>query len=111
MKQIELAQKLGVSKSYLSMMLSGQRRIPEHLEKPLCELVHKNQLQEVPSKQRVEGSNPSRDSTNSNACFKRRTFFEALFFLELPKALKLLIVNQPTFSYAFNRLTISVSIS
>ena len=43
------------------MMLSGQRRIPEHLEKPLSELVHKNQLQDVPSKQRVVGSNPSRD--------------------------------------------------
>ena len=64
MKQVELAQQLGVSKSYLSMMLSGQRRIPEHLEKPLSELVHKNQLQKVPSKQRVVGSNPSRDASS-----------------------------------------------
>ena len=64
MKQVELAQKLGVSKSYLSMMLSGQRRIPGHFEKPISELVHKNQLQEVPSKQRVAGSNPARDATS-----------------------------------------------
>ncbi len=63
MKQIELAKELGISKSYLSMMLSGQRIIPEHLEKPLSELVHKNQLQTVPSKQRVERSSRSRDAS------------------------------------------------
>ncbi len=34
MKQVELAQRLGVSKSYLSMILSGQRRAsPELAEK------------------------------------------------------------------------------
>jgi len=65
MKQVELAKQLGISKSYLSMMLSGQRIIPEHLEKPLSELVHKNQLQNVPSKQRVERSNRSRDARKS----------------------------------------------
>jgi transcriptional regulator with XRE-family HTH domain len=64
--QREIAKELGISKSYLSMMLSGQRRIPERLEKPLSELVHKNQLQEVPSKQRVVGSNPSRDAFHLN---------------------------------------------
>ena len=31
MKQIELAQRLGISKSYLSMILSGQRRCPPEL--------------------------------------------------------------------------------
>ena len=70
MKQIELAQQLGISKSYLSMLLSGQRRIPEHLEKPLCEQVHNNQLQEVPSKQRVVGSNPARDAILANLASK-----------------------------------------
>jgi len=63
MRQVELAQRLGISKSYLSMILSGQRAIPEHLEGQFSELVHKNQLRGVPSKQRVVGSNPSRDAT------------------------------------------------
>ncbi len=62
MKQVELAQRLGISKSYLSMILSGQRTIPEHLEIPFSELCEQNQLRKVPSKQRVVGSNPSRDA-------------------------------------------------
>jgi hypothetical protein len=65
-RQNEIAKELGISKSYLSMILSGQRRIPEHMEKPLSELVHKNQLQTLPSKQRVVGSNPSRDAFHLN---------------------------------------------
>ena len=40
MKQVELAQRLGISKSYLSMILSGKRKAPAHLEKPFCELIH-----------------------------------------------------------------------
>jgi len=35
MKQIELAQQLGISKSYLSMILSGQRRPSLELERRL----------------------------------------------------------------------------
>ncbi|MFC1992047.1 helix-turn-helix domain-containing protein [Chloroflexota bacterium] len=62
MKQVELAKELGISKSYLSMMLSGHRTIPSHLEKPLSELVHKNQLQGVPSKQKVVSSSLTRDA-------------------------------------------------
>ena len=62
MKQVELAQRLGISKSYLSMILSGQRTIPEHLEIPFSELCEQNQLRKVPSKQRVERSNRSRDA-------------------------------------------------
>jgi len=58
MKQVEIAQRLGISKSYLSMILSGQRMIPKHLERPLSELVRKNHVQEVPSKQVVAGSSP-----------------------------------------------------
>ncbi|MFC2003439.1 helix-turn-helix domain-containing protein [Chloroflexota bacterium] len=61
-RQNEIAKELGISKSYLSMILAGQRRIPEGLEKPISELVHKNQSQKVPSKQRVERSNRSRDA-------------------------------------------------
>jgi hypothetical protein len=41
MKQAELAKTLGISKSYLSMLLSGQRTIPKNLEESLSELVHK----------------------------------------------------------------------
>ena len=62
MKKVEIARELGVSKSYLSMMLSGKRRIPEHLSDRLCELCEQIQPQIQPSKQRVVGSNPSRDA-------------------------------------------------
>ncbi len=65
MKQVELAQQLGISKSYLSMMLSGQRTIPKHLEKPLSELVHKYPIQEVPSKQVVASSSLVSRSTGT----------------------------------------------
>ena len=63
MKQVELAQKLGISKSYLSMILSGQRRCPPELIGKLQSIpgVHNlvnNPLCEVPSKQVVAGSSP-----------------------------------------------------
>jgi transcriptional regulator with XRE-family HTH domain len=38
MKQIELANLLGISKSYLSMILSGQRRCPPELGDKLSSL-------------------------------------------------------------------------
>ena len=63
MKQVELAQQLGISKSYLSMILSGQRTIPEHLEIPFSELCEQNQLQRMPSKQRAVSSSLTRDAT------------------------------------------------
>ncbi|MFC2034027.1 helix-turn-helix domain-containing protein [Chloroflexota bacterium] len=63
MKQKEIARKLGISKSYLSMIISGKREIPEHLEGQISELCEQKQLQSVPSKQRVVGSNPSRDAS------------------------------------------------
>jgi len=65
MKQTELAQELGISKSYLSMILSGQRKMPEHLARPISELCSQNQPQEVPSKQVVAGSSPVSRSTKS----------------------------------------------
>ena len=64
MKQVELAQQLGISKSYLSMMLSGKREIPAHLKKPLSELVHKNPIQIAPSKQGVPRSSRGGDASN-----------------------------------------------
>ena len=43
MKQIELAQQLGISRSYLSMILSGQRKCPLELGEKLQSIpgVHK----------------------------------------------------------------------
>ena len=35
MKQVELAKRLGISKSYLSMILSGQRRCPTEIASKL----------------------------------------------------------------------------
>lgn len=63
MKQTELAQQLGISKSYLSMVISGQRKpTPELVEKlQSVQGIHKLvnfQLQNLLPKQRVVGSNP-----------------------------------------------------
>jgi len=68
-KQSQMAKELGISKSYLSMILLGQRRGPAELMERLQSIpgVHKSvDLQSciMPSKQRVVGSNPSRDATN-----------------------------------------------
>ncbi|MFC1995951.1 helix-turn-helix domain-containing protein [Chloroflexota bacterium] len=63
MRQVELAKKLGISKSYLSMILSGERTIPEHLETPFSELCEQNQLRRLPSKQVIAGSSPVSRST------------------------------------------------
>jgi transcriptional regulator with XRE-family HTH domain len=68
LKQSQLAKELGISKSYLSMILSGQRQCPPELVVKLQSIpgVHKvvkNQPWEMPSKQRVVGSNPSRDAS------------------------------------------------
>jgi transcriptional regulator with XRE-family HTH domain len=38
MKQVELARRLGISKSYLSMILSGQRNPNTQLRDKLCSL-------------------------------------------------------------------------
>jgi transcriptional regulator with XRE-family HTH domain len=69
LNQVQIAKELGISKSYLSMILLGQRNCPPKLIEKLQSIpgVHKSvDLQSciVASKQRVEGSNPSRDSTS-----------------------------------------------
>ncbi len=68
MKQIELAKQLGISKSYLSMILSGQRQCPPELAEKLQSTggIHKivnNQLWMGTGSQKVVGSNPI-SSTN-----------------------------------------------
>jgi len=68
LNQAQIAEDLGISKSYLSMILLGQRKCPSTLMERLKAIhgVHKSvNLQGcvVTSKQRVVGSNPSRDAT------------------------------------------------
>jgi len=67
LNQAQIAKDLGISKSYLSMILLGQRACPANLMERLQAIpgVHKSvNLQSCvePSKQRVVGSNPSRDA-------------------------------------------------
>jgi len=62
LKQSQLAKQLGISKSYLSMVLSGKRKANSELISKLQSIpgVHKlvnNQLQEVLPKQGVGSSN------------------------------------------------------
>ncbi len=62
-KQKELADSLGISKSYLSMILSGKRKCPLELVEKLQSTtgIHKivnNQLQRLFYTQEVRGSNP-----------------------------------------------------
>ena len=68
----QTAKELEVSPSYLSMILSGQRKCPPELVDKLQSVpgVHNlvnNQLQTVPSKQRVERSNRSRDAISGSS--------------------------------------------
>ena len=61
--QAELARQLGVSRSYLSMILSGQRKCPPELIEKLQSIpgVHRivnNQLWDRSYTQEVRGSNP-----------------------------------------------------
>jgi len=73
----QIAEELGISKSYLSMILFGQRKCPADLMGKLQAIpgVHKSvNLQScvLPSKQRVVGSNPSRDARETCALVNRR---------------------------------------
>lgn len=67
LNQIQIANQMGISKSYLSMILSGGRKAtPELVEKlqsiPDVHKVVNIPLCEVPCKQRVERSNRSMDA-------------------------------------------------
>ena len=73
-KQSELAKQLGISKSYLSMIVNGKRIIPEHLRQPISEFCEQKQYRKVTSNQRVSGSNPARDTILVS--------FAAIFFLQ-----------------------------
>ena len=62
-KQSQIAKELGISKSYLSMILSGQRKCPPELIEKLQSIpgIHKvvnNQLWTRTGSQKVVGSNP-----------------------------------------------------
>jgi transcriptional regulator with XRE-family HTH domain len=70
LKQSQLAKELGISNSYLSMILSGRREAPpELLEKlqsiPGVHKIVKKPIWESPSKQAVAGSSPVSRSTKS----------------------------------------------
>jgi len=63
LNQVQIAKDLGISKSYLSMILSGQRKCPPDLLERLQSIqgVHKivnNQLWTRTGSQKVVGSNP-----------------------------------------------------
>jgi transcriptional regulator with XRE-family HTH domain len=59
MTQIELARELGISKSYLSMILSGQRKCPPKLAQKLSsQEVVNNRFRNMFYTQEVIGSNP-----------------------------------------------------
>jgi transcriptional regulator with XRE-family HTH domain len=63
LNQAEIAKELGISKSYLSMILSGQRKCPPEFMEKLQSIpgVHKvvnNQLWDMSYTQEVRGSSP-----------------------------------------------------
>jgi transcriptional regulator with XRE-family HTH domain len=71
LNQAKIAKELSISKSYLSMILSGQRKCPPELIEKLQSIqgVHKivnNQLWTRTGSQKVVGSNPI-SSTNTKA--------------------------------------------
>jgi len=77
LKQSQIAKELGISKSYLSMILSGERKCPPELVEKLQSIpgIHKvvnNPPWVVPSKQGVAGSNPV-----SRSSFARETISSA----------------------------------
>ena len=68
LNQAKIAKELGISKSYLSMILNGQRKCPPELIDRLQSIsgIHKvvnNQLWTTTGSQKVVGSNPI-SSTN-----------------------------------------------
>jgi transcriptional regulator with XRE-family HTH domain len=72
LNQVEIAKELGISKSYLSMIFSGQRKCPPDLVEKLQSIpgIHKivnNQLWTRTGSQKVVGSNPISSTNFSSA--------------------------------------------
>ena len=70
-KQSQIAKELGISKSYLSMILRGQRKCPSELVEKLQSIpgVHKvvnNQLWDRSYTQEVRGSSPLPPTIGNN---------------------------------------------
>ena len=81
--QAQIAKELAISKSYLSMILSGQRKCPPELTEKLQSTpgIHKvvnNQLWTRTGSQKVVGSNPISSTTNK----KRSALFSPLLRLD-----------------------------
>ena len=71
LNQAQIAKELGISKSYLSMILSGQRKCPPELVEKLQSIpgIHKlvnNQLWDRSYTQEVRGSSPLPPTIGSN---------------------------------------------
>ena len=103
LKQKELADSLGISKSYLSMILSGKRNCPSELAEKLqsAQGIHKivnNDVWKVPSKQQVVGSNPSRDASIQFQ-FDRSQYYSsyALTFVRMLALDTYIMVNYDSF--------------
>jgi transcriptional regulator with XRE-family HTH domain len=82
-KQSQIARELGISKSYLSMILKGQRKCPLELVEKLQSIpgVHKvvnNQLWDRSYTQEVRGSSPLPPTIGNDITFQlivRKNFF------------------------------------
>ena len=83
LNQAQIAKELGISKSYLSMILSGQRKCPPELAERLQSIpgIHKivnNQLWDMSYTQEVRGSNPLPPTIDNDITFQlavRKNFF------------------------------------
>ena len=71
MKQVELARRLGISKSYLSMILSGQRQCPPELADKLSSLGIVNfETKHLLYTQEVRGSSPLLPTIETSRVFQ-----------------------------------------
>ena len=81
LNQVEIAKELGISKSYLSMIISSKRKCPPELVEKLQSIpgMHKmvnNQLWTRTGSQKVVGSNPISSTNHKFPAQKVETFFE-----------------------------------
>ena len=86
MKQVELARKLGISKSYLSMILSGQRIPNPDLIERISSLLPVNfKASFLPHNPKVVGSNPTPATTFY--------FPSIIFFMFTPSSAMCLLIS------------------